>query len=105
MNVTFKKLRNTHTTFSNKRPPSVAPSDVDFMEGYGAPDPNDFGFDKGTLEEENSILGALKRSNSERASAFTSFVESNKAREQQVHFLIVGNIVRPNPRYTEPNQS
>lgn len=34
-------------------------------------------FDKGTIEDQ-AILGELKRSNSERASAFTSFIESNK---------------------------
>ena len=64
-------------------------SEAEFMEGKpgegfyynSAPEPNDLGFDKGTNEDQASILGSLKRSNSARASAFTSFVESNKARE------------------------
>ena len=50
----------------------------------GAPEPNDFGFDKGVIEEQQSVLGNLKRSNSERASAFGSYMESQKAKEQQV---------------------
>ena len=49
-------------------------------------------FDKGTIEDQ-AILGELKRSNSERASAFTSFIESNKQvntfnyRKIFLHFL------------------
>ena len=53
----------------------------------GAPEPNDYGFDKGVIEEQQSVLGNLKRSNSERASAFGSYVESQKAKEQHVIYF------------------
>ena len=74
---------------SNKalhRAPSVVASEAegdDFAyDGIGQS--NDAGFDKGTIEERESVLGHLKRSSSMRSDQFASAMETNR---RSVSFL------------------
>jgi hypothetical protein len=76
-----------------QRPPSyLAPSEADYGVGMGddfhydaAGGPNDVGFDRGTIEEqEQSALAALKRSSQQRKDGFLdhlAFFEASRAQE------------------------
>ena len=61
-------------------PPEIAASDIDFHY-EGAPESNDAGFDKGTYgERQMPALSALKQSNMERMSTYTT--DSNKVKAE-----------------------
>ena len=70
------------------RAPSVAASEVEGDEyAYdGIGQANDDGFDKGTIEERESVLGHLKRSSSMRSEQFASAMETNRRSVRQPKF-------------------
>ena len=73
------------------RAPSVAASEVEGDEyAYeGAGQANDDGFDKGTIEERESVLGHLKRSSSMRSEQFASVMETNRRAVSSFQIQIV----------------
>ena len=80
----FTKCQELKPSLLQGGPPEIAASDIDFQY-EGAPESNDAGFDKGTYaERQMPALAALKQSNMERMSTYTT--DSNRVKAGKSHY-------------------